>query len=84
MRSVLRLGLKDKSTTLSDDMEEMRGEPVWNVEDRERGIMDLELIRLETISHSQVIRYNIIRSQVSGFKVGPVHKSGLWSQSSFK
>ena len=25
----------------SDDMEDIRGEPVWKVEDRDRGMMDL-------------------------------------------
>ena len=41
IRSVLKLGLKDKSTTLSEDIEEMSGEPVWKVDDSDRGIMDL-------------------------------------------
>ena len=35
------MGLKDKSTTLSEDIEEMSGEPVWKVDDSDRGIMDL-------------------------------------------
>ena len=47
IRSVLRLGLKERSTTESDDMEEIIGDPVWKVEDRDLGMMDLGRDRVQ-------------------------------------
>ena len=41
IRSVLRLGLKERSTTESEDIDEIMGEPVWKVEERDLGMMDL-------------------------------------------
>ena len=46
MRSVLRFGLKLRSTMESEDMDEIIGEPVWNVEDRDRGMIDLKVNKL--------------------------------------
>ena len=45
--NLLKLGLKERSTTESDDMEEIIGEPVWKVEDRDLGMMDLGRDRVQ-------------------------------------
>ena len=37
----LREGLKLRSTTESEGWEDRRAEPVWKVEEREHGMMDL-------------------------------------------
>ena len=49
------MGLKERSTTESEDMEEIMGEPVWKVEDSDLGMMDLfsNIIRTELIFESK-------------------------------
>ena len=43
----------------SEDIEEIMGDPVWNVEDRDRGIMDLWNNKLHTI---HILKINSVKT----------------------
>ena len=42
----------------SEDIEEIMGDPVWNVEDRDRGIMDLWNYKL----HIHILKINSVKT----------------------
>ena len=70
----MRLGLKERSTIESEDMEDIIGDPVWKVEDSDLGMMDLE--QDMNLAMTEVFRCTTLHSWKTSLKNGGEEVNG--------